>query len=289
MDSLQPILNSIQKFQQQHSQILREASRVAMISNYIPDEAFRMAKATENLTRQLKIINSDSIQKAFDTISSIKLDLHLPSFPKFDYLEFDEQRLERITRHNVSVGWTLTGDMPINLYLRDEYLDMEHDEIDKIFIAFYEEDEYVQLKTLIKNVKNGLSEKWSEILDQSLDLYLEGRYKITIPALISVIEGELSSIIGSSKYGKRLVDEFHNKLDDKMKFLTIAAYSAYFFFDEHLFKSHDFTHARLPLLNRNWILHGRDDPSAWKKEDALRLLNTLSTLQFIKEIEIAEN
>ncbi|TWK54840.1 hypothetical protein [Bacillus licheniformis] len=286
MKDLEPILNSIQELQKRNSQMFKAASQAAALSNIIPKEALNLAISFENLAQQIKIIDEDLLQKVLDSFSTITIDLPLPKLPKINYLDFDEQRLERITRHNVSVGWTLTGEMPTNLYLRDEYLNMQHDEIDQIFISFYEENEYQQLKTLINTLKNGLSERWGEIFDQSLDLYLEGKFKITIPALISVIEGELSIIVGSKSYGRKLLNEFEDKLDDKMKFLTIAAYSAYYFFDEHLFKKHDFSDSRLPLLNRNWILHGRDDPSAWKKEDALKLLNTLSTLQFIKEVEI---
>lgn len=40
---------------------------------------------------------------------------------------------------------------------------------------------------------------------------------------------------------------------------------------------------RESMINRNWILHGRDNPALWKKADALRLLNVLSTIQFIKQ------
>jgi hypothetical protein len=45
--------------------------------------------------------------------------------------------------------------------------------------------------------------------------------------------------------------------------------------------------ARRPfLVNRNWVLHGRDNPSLWKRVDALRLFNaiiTLTVLSFLVE------
>ncbi|MCY8410597.1 hypothetical protein MOD78_02290 [Bacillus haynesii] len=284
MKDLEPILNSIEELQKRNLQMFKAASQAAMISNIIPKEMLNVAIKAEELGQQIKtIVDEDLLQKVFDGFSTLTIDLPLP---KIDFLDFDEQRLERIIRHNVSVGWTLTGEMPTDLYLRDEYLKMKHDEIDQIFISFYEQNEYQQLKSLINTLKDGLSERWSEIFDHSLDLYLEGKFKIAIPALISIIEGELSMILGTQSIGTQLMKQFKSKLDDKLKILTIATYSAYYFLDEHLFKSHKFSDSRLPLLNRNWILHGRDDPSAWKKEDALKLLNTLSTLQFIKEVEI---
>lgn len=284
MKDLEPILNSIEELQKRNLQMFKAASQAAMISNIIPKEMLNVAIKAEELGQQIKtIVDEDLLQKVFDGFSTLTIDLPLP---KIDFLDFDEQRLERIIRHNVSVGWTLTGEMPTDLYLRDEYLNMKHDEIDQIFISFYEQNEYQQLKSLINTLKDGLSERWSEIFDHSLDLYLEGKFKIAIPALISIIEGELSMILGTQSYGAPLMKQFKSKLDDKLKFLTIATYSAYYFLDEHLFKYRNFSDSRLPLLNRNWILHGRDNPENWKKVDVLKLLNTLSTLQFIKEVEI---
>ena len=35
---------------------------------------------------------------------------------------------------------------------------------------------------------------------------------------------------------------------------------------------------RLEIINRDWVLHGRDYPSNWKQVDALRLLNALHTI-----------
>lgn len=284
MKDLEPILNSFEELQKRHLQMFKAASQVAMISNIIPKEMLNVAIKAEELGQQIKtIVDEDLLQKVFDGFSTLTIDLPLP---KIDFLDFDEQRIERIIRHNVSVGWTLTGEMPTNLYLRDEYLKMKHDEIDQIFISFYEQNEYQQLKSLVNTLKDGLSERWSEIFDHSLDLYLEGKFKIAIPALISIIEGELSMILGTQSIGNQLMKQFKSKLDDKLKILTIATYSAYYFLDEHLFTHRNFSDSRLPLLNRNWILHGRDNPENWKKVDVLKLLNTLSTLQFIKKEEI---
>lgn len=59
-------------------------------------------------------------------------------------------------------------------------------------------------------------------------------------------------------------------------------YSLITFLQESLFATWRFFDKRLELINRNWILHGRDDPNYWKEVDFLRLINTLSSIQFIK-------
>ncbi|MFF2414786.1 hypothetical protein [Bacillus safensis] len=288
METLQSILTSIQKLQKRDLQLLKAFSRATLFSNIVPrtENTLKMIESAEKLAQQIKKMDKISVQEALDTISAVPNNFNISKLPKIDLSNYNE-RLERITRHNANLGWTLTKEMPLKLYLSDKYLTMKPDELDQIFVSFYEDNNYQQFKILMNVLKNGLSEKWKDLFDQTLELYLKGKFKITIPALISVIEGELSIILRSEKYGRRLLNEFEDKLDDNIRFLTISSFSAYYFFDEHLFKTHDFTDVRLPLLNRNWILHGRDDPSDWKREDALKLLNALSTLQFIKESEIS--
>lgn len=44
------------------------------------------------------------------------------------------------------------------------------------------------------------------------------------------------------------------------------------------FGNFDNNPTRLPMINRDWVLHGRDYPSNWKQVDALRLLSALHTI-----------
>ena len=54
-------------------------------------------------------------------------------------------------------------------------------------------------------------------------------------------------------------------------------------FREALFTKNHFDNERKPVINRNWVLHGRDDPSFWEEVDVLRLLTVLNTIQFVQE------
>ncbi|MGZ9698407.1 hypothetical protein ACVU03_11230 [Bacillus safensis] len=288
MENLQSILNSFKEIQKKDPQLFRAVSRSITFSNFFPGDGkiFDRIILAEKLYQLTKNMDKVSLKKELDRISILPNKFDIPNIPEVDLSEFND-RLDRITRHNTSLGWTLPEEMPMNHYLRGEYLNMKQGEVDQIFVSFYEDNEYHHLKILINALQDGLSEKWKVILEQTLELYLKGNIEIAIPALIAIIEGELSIILGSEKYGKGLLKDFEDKLDNTIQFLTISAFSAYYFFKEHLFKNHDFSDTRLPVLNRNWILHGRDDPSAWKKEDVLKLLNTLSTLKLFKESDIA--
>ncbi|MEJ9205529.1 hypothetical protein P4W02_29545, partial [Bacillus thuringiensis] len=44
------------------------------------------------------------------------------------------------------------------------------------------------------------------------------------------------------------------------------------------FGNFDNNPTRLPMINRDWVLHGRDYPKNWKQVDALRLFNALQTI-----------
>ena len=70
-------------------------------------------------------------------------------------------------------------------------------------------------------------------------------------------------------------------VNDDETYKKIAVISLYRFLREELFSSHKFGKDRKELINRNWILHGRDDPKYWTKVDALRLINVLSSVEFV--------
>ncbi|MED4921139.1 MULTISPECIES: hypothetical protein [Heyndrickxia] len=210
-------------------------------------------------------------------ISLPKVNLNLPNI-KIDY-----ERIKKITNHNSSYGWTLTGEIAINLYLDDDLLEYDQAELDRTFEGYYSMDDGKLFNDLKENILNNVDEKWEEMLKEIFDLYKSGRYIVIVPLLISIIEGELSRLISSNAYGRKLIKEWKGNITNDEKIVTIASYSLHRFFDKVLFAYVPFETERKPLINRNWIIHGRDDPDLWKKADALRLLNVLSTLLFIND------
>lgn len=244
---------------------------------------FIQGNALEELVKNTRT----SIQKMTKVAPSINSSL--PIFPKINFklpkFKINYERIERITNHNSSHGWTLTEEFPINFYLDDEYLTLGQIDLDNIFVAYYEADGYKEFKRLIEVLLKGLNVKWKEIITDTYHLYLDGKFRMCVPALITIIEGEISELVESVKIGGKLLGDFENSIEENDKYLAIASYSILFYFQEKLFKGHSFSKERMPMINRNWILHGRDNPEFWGKADALRLLNTLSTIQFLKTVK----
>jgi hypothetical protein len=183
---------------------------------------------------------------------------------------------ERLARS----GWTLPvhmspGEMLDLLSARDD------DAIDSAFIAFYEEDG-MGVGVLKNHVfASSRLKEWQPLLAQCFDNYVCGRYLICIPALLSVLEGGLARREGATfvRTDDR-VAYFKAKMQTSTPdSLNQAMWKSMNTFIATLYEKSNFDSARRPVkLNRHWILHGRDLPSAWRQADALRLFHALSTL-----------
>ncbi|MCY8228802.1 hypothetical protein MOC30_14525 [Bacillus spizizenii] len=234
-----------------------------------------------NMIARQKLIESATVSLSIPTIPKLPhIDIKLPK------IHIDYERIEKITDHNSLHGWTLTGEIPTHIYLDDEFLTMSQKEIDNFFVSYYEEDDFKEMRGLKRSLLDGLDEKWHELIEDSFSLYEEGKFRLLIPALITIVEGEISEVAKSAKVGGGLIGDFKKSfVSETDKLIIISCYSALKFFDKRLFTTHDFRKNRREVINRNWVLHGRDDPQKWDKADAVRLFNTLSTMQFIKSFK----
>jgi hypothetical protein len=243
---------------------------------------------------------SEALQGIFDVIGNLtkELTVNLPEFkfppielPRIEFpkIEIDYDRIKKIATHNSQFGWTLTGEMGLGNYLNDDLLELSQTEVDEYFLSHYRYKSAENNLDFYKDAREAILEtvnpKWVELIHDCFKCYDYGMFRVCIPNLLMVIEGEISDISESIKVGKPLISEFKKDFDtESEQFEAISLYSLVLFLEGSLFKTHWFTNSRLELINRNWVLHGRDDPSLWKEVDYFRLINVLSTLQFIKEM-----
>lgn len=94
-------------------------------------------------------------------------------------------------------------------------------------MSYYERDNYKQLDGLKEVLLEGLGDRWKELIEHSFELYVEGGFRISIPTLITIIEGEMSELTESLKVGMKLMSEFKDKIDESDKYLAIASYSIF--------------------------------------------------------------
>ncbi len=210
----------------------------------------------------------------------------IPNFtlPPIEFPKIDFERIEKITNDNSTLGWTLTREISTFEYLDDDLLDLSLKEKDKYFYHYYSKSDWENYHLMKESLLESVDPKWQDLMVDCFDSFEQGKYKMVIPLLFSIVEGESAKIFGTHKVGGPLVTFMKKQVSsDQDKFTQIAIYSLTRFMKKQLFIYHEFDKYRKPVVNRNWVLHGRDDPKHWKKVDALRLLNVLSTLQLVKE------
>jgi hypothetical protein len=204
-----------------------------------------------------------------------------PTFtlPKFD---FDYEKFKNAVDSNTVYGWALTAHMPFNLYIEAGVKIDNLTHKDEFFTRLFESDDYDLYKNEKETILELVCDKWKSLLYECFEAIENNKNKIVIPSLFIIIEGELSRLAQSNDIGKRLVNSTKESLlknsDDRMIYLV--AESLFTFLDKHLFKTHKFNTDRPIVINRNWVLHGRDNPEEWTKT-VYKLLTVLSSIVFI--------
>ncbi|MCM3767747.1 hypothetical protein [Neobacillus niacini] len=186
-------------------------------------------------------------------------------------------------------GWTLPMNMtPAETVGISKIGSLE--ELDKAFDVYYSTgNEYEHIKKDI--LEHDFVKNWRELLKQCFDNYESGKYFVSIPSLFIVIENlghmlispRFQKYIASIK-GKRrppLRDQFTTvKQEIEQDRMYIIIYVSVVTFLNEVFKAGNFdkNETRFPIINRDWVLHGRDIPSNWNRVDALRLFHAIHTI-----------
>ncbi|MCZ2259847.1 hypothetical protein [Sporosarcina sp. G11-34] len=255
------------------------------LNEFFKEHNKRIRQITEALNPMEQLQSAIKASIVLPRIELPKFELPQIEFPKIELtkIEINYEKIERIVEHNSLNGWTITGEMDVNFYLNEELLGLESNKIDNLFVGYYESDNrrnYLMAKTVILS---GIEDRWGNALNDCFELYEAEKYRVIIPLLITIIEGEISDITESHLFGSRLLKEWEEKiLSEQEKMLIIISHSLYKYLSGKMFKPKPFAEERGLLINRNWILHGRDNPNLWTKVDVLKLINALSTFQFIK-------
>ncbi|MCP2034160.1 hypothetical protein L1279_001143 [Planomicrobium sp. HSC-17F08] len=207
------------------------------------------------------------------------------AFPKIEIAEIDYERIETITNDNSKYGWTLTGEMGIGEYLEDDMIGASREEKDAYFYGYYSKKDWECFGHTKSTILAEIEPRWHDLIQDCFDSFENDKYRLVIPTLFTIIEGEMSYVFQSQQGSYNLIQRIEKKAkNEEAKMKQIALYSVVHSMKDQLFGSLDFSENRNDLVNRHRVLHGRDEPSQWRKVDALRLFNVISSLQFIKDI-----
>ncbi|SJZ99948.1 hypothetical protein [Selenihalanaerobacter shriftii] len=153
-------------------------------------------------------------------------------------------------------------------------------QIDDAFINYYTKNDNENFNILANSICSSphLS-PWYNLLKECIIAYKKELYLVTIPSLIPILEGLITSF--SFEKGN-IKDKIHHEVNQvpEGSIQEIILNSITLFIDQ-LFKSWNFSNERRPIINRHWILHGRDRDECWSKADSLRLFNAINTITVI--------
>lgn len=189
------------------------------------------------------------------------------------YKDFKE-----IATEGAKLGWTIPPHSTIN-ECREMILGKNKIQINKEFEAYYlRQKNYNEMKSEL--LGDAMMAKWKLLLEECFKNFEEGRYRITIPSLFAILEGVIFDIVKDQKW-----KEAFKNINVQVNFGSIQMPV---FISVHIFvdKAFSFGHLDKPtykpsLINRNWVLHGRDDINEWQVVDSLRLFNALYSLTFL--------
>jgi len=188
--------------------------------------------------------------------------------------------------HLARFGWTL----PMQL-TQGELIDLASEPIDRVdafFVDHYTARNFSALRKVRRELttRPGLSTWWM-LLNECFEVFESGKYLITVPALISTIEGVVSyagnALHKQNVSRKFLVGVCENKAKRSPgRGLQGLMWRSLEIFIEKLFQDAPFDKSRPTSINRHWILHGRDSSNS-TVADSLRLFSALETIDSLLE------
>jgi hypothetical protein len=241
------------------------------------DEYF-LPRLSANLLSANVAFDTSWIAKISGQMAELGKGFALPiALPDFSGLSLEDS-VRKGFHTMASRGWTIQ----MSLTPRDleELANHTPEEADEFFVAFYTEDNFAAFRKVREELTCRPSlAQWKALLEECFDSFESGRHLITIPALLSIIEGAIASA------GQALTDQrvrlFHICAENAKKstpnFMKAEMWNSMALFLEKLFQRAPFDDDKPAFINRHWILHGRDSAS-WTVADALRLFNALQTV-----------
>ena len=153
------------------------------------------------------------------------------------------------------------------------------DAADAFFISHYERGFGKAFRDLRKSLlQSEHFSPWQPLLVECFAAYRRRRYRLVVPSLLLIVEGGVADLIGRPHARVKIprVAREWTQNAEPGGWVWFGLRSIQQFLG-NLFMPREFSSARPAVLNRHWILHGRDRPD-WDHADALRLFHCLATI-----------
>jgi len=188
------------------------------------------------------------------------------------------RELPNDVRRLADLGWTVPLEFTPGETLEVARGAHNRAEADEIFFRFFTDDAGRMFEALRRDLLSEQSlDPWRPLLAECFEAYDRGQFSITIPALLSIIEGYLAQLSNTLKRRTRVPDITAAAVALKGDGIDALLWESVHQFVSNLFAYYDFAGQPPPVINRHWILHGRYCPP-WSQIDSLRLFNALHTI-----------
>jgi hypothetical protein len=264
------------------SRTLREYLAEALVSSLFPNNEARLeAEARFTQFAEKFVLAMDEARRVFTPLVEKALPI-IQKLVETDWTAvFDEH--EKSFIYIADCGWTPPDFIGLGELLALHLKSPE--ELDRYFVEGFMANDAENLKVLGETLKgNPELLQWHPLIDEIVGSIRAGHHRVAIPATLTIMEGYLvSALVKASLTTAIKTNPF--KVLEKAKWheannLDARFWKAGVLFLSRIFAYSDFTQHPPTFINRHWILHGRA-PVDWTLSDALRLVNSLTTLVFL--------
>jgi hypothetical protein len=266
---------------------------LAKLPGLFPELDSRLKKMESEFQKAFAFANASALKnvsEAFARFHPSALDqvflpkLTIPDFPKVDWAKLKKRQTTAAIRLGKS-GWTVAAWMSFADIPALETVDDA--EIDSYFVGNYlgGEGKQGELKPLAARLLSSVPlTRWRGLLEEVFENIENKKYRICVPALLTIIEGYIAESVfqrlrtprKNLKVVRAIKDGKWHESDSIGAVMWLSVVT----FLEQLFANSDFDADRPNLINRHWILHGRS-VTDWTAVDALKLVNAVATLHWL--------
>lgn len=224
----------------------------------------------------------ESINKAvknqFDGIATAFRDAIVIPLLK-GWAEIDERlkKMEPAAHSLGRSGWTV----PIwgSLFLAEDLIQMaQPEQLDSLFEGEYAaERRKLEREMFVRLLSAPTLQRWHPMLGEIQSAYRRKHYRVSVPALLSVLEGAVFFAAGRGSSKAHLKGVLNDQLSKSTGSFERVAWASLSGFVGLVYGSHNFSKTAPQRINRHWVMHGRAEPH-WQRVDCLRLLQALDTL-----------
>lgn len=243
-------------------------------------DLFEFVRSLEKMSESLMTVSKAvdlGFEKVVDSIRSIS-----ESVKEF---QKNHEVHAQIINRNTSRGWTMVGEFDLSDYLNEDILLYSDEELDLYYEELFYKENNKLLEETKENILYNIGNHNKKFAEEVFEAFERGLIKVAIPSLILLIEGTMASIARSTDIGGKLKKQLKDHpIKEQADLNDIIFYTAFLFVTDTLYTWDKFDEPRKPIINRNRILHGRDNPDLWTQTDALRLIVVLATLTFFDEL-----